>query len=295
MTFQHVLDESVVRLAEAGVPDPRVDAELLAGFVLGVSRGGVQAKAATSTRIDEADAAALAALVARRAAREPLQHITGRAPFRSIELAVGPGVFVPRPETEVVAGIAVDALAAATFPGRALPGPAGTALEGPIAVDLGTGSGAIALALASEVPHARVFGVEVSPEAFAWAEQNFAGFDNATAFLGDLVDALHELDGTVAVVASNPPYIPADAVPRDPEVRLFDPELALYGGPDGLDVVRQVSATALRLLHPGGTVVIEHGESQAADIAALLRADGWSAISSHRDLTGRDRATTALR
>jgi release factor glutamine methyltransferase len=151
--------------------------------------------------------------------------------------------------------------------------------------------------MATEVPHARIYAVEVSPQAFPWTEQNFreSGASNAIAQLANLAEALPELDGTVSVVISNPPYIPTDAVPRDPEVRLFDPAIALYGGEDGLDVVRQVSRTALRLLHSGGTLVLEHGELQAAEIASLLAQDGWHAISSHRDLLGRDRATTALR
>lgn len=275
---------AVERLAAAGIESPEVDAELLIGHVLGLSRGEVQAKAITGTEVSEADDRAIESSIARRSAREPLQHITGRAPFRSIELAVGPGVFVPRPETEQVAQFAIDALAAA-------------ASATPIGVDLGTGSGAIAIAMATEVGHARVYGVEVSPAAFAWTERNFreSGADNATALLADLATALPELDGTVSVVISNPPYIPSDAIPRDPEVRLFDPEIALYGGDDGLDVVRQVSQTARRLLHPGGTLVLEHGELQAAEIAALLAQDGWHAIGSHKDLLGRDRATTALR
>ena len=278
------LDSAVQILAAAGVPNALVDAELLVGHVLGLSRGGVQAKAATDAALSEEDRASLSDLVERRAAREPLQHITGRAAFRNLELAVGPGVFVPRPETEFVAQFAIDAL-------RAVPVPK------PVGVDLGTGSGAIALAMATEVPHAVVYGVEVSPRAFIWTRQNFreSRADNATAVFVDLADALPELDGTVDVVISNPPYIPAGAVPRDPEVRLFDPEIALYGGEDGLDVVRQVSASAARLLHPGGALVLEHGELQAAQIAALLKQDGWKAIAHHRDLLGRDRATTALR
>ena len=193
-------------------------------------------------------------------------------------------MFVPRPETEQVVQFAIDALRA-------------TATPEPIGIDLGTGSGAIALAMATEVPHARVYGVEVSPLAFVWTKQNFreSGATNATPVFTDLAVALPELDGTVSVVISNPPYIPRAAIPRDPEVRLFDPEIALYGGDDGLDVVHQVSATAWRLLYSGGTLVIEHGELQAAEIAALLRADGWSSVAAHRDLVGRDRATTALR
>lgn len=283
-TIRSTMDRAVGVLEAAGVPNARVDVELLVGHVLGLSRGGVQARAATDSGLSAEDAEAIAGLLERRAAREPLQHITGVAPFRALELAVGPGVFIPRPETEQVAQFAIDALAASASPR-------------PIAVDLGTGSGAIALALATEVPHAEVYGVEVSPLAFVWARQNFdaLGGDNARAVFIDLADALPELDGIVDVVISNPPYIPLGAIPRDPEVRLHDPELALYGGADGLDVVRQVSATARRLLHPGGTLVLEHGEVQAAQIAALLTADGWRAIAHHRDLTGRDRATTALR
>ena len=283
-TVASVLTRFVDLLTRAGVPSPDVDAELLIGFVLGMSRGGVQAKAIIGTTVTAADVAAIAVLVERRAAREPLQHITGRAPFRSLELAVGPGVFVPRPETEQVAQFAIDALRAAAGPE-------------PIGIDLGTGSGAIALALATEVPHARVYGVENSPEAFIWTRQNFreSGADNAHAVFIDLGAALPELDGTVAVVISNPPYIPLGAIPRDPEVRLFDPEHALYGGEDGLDVVRQVSKAARRLLHPGGTLVLEHGELQAAAITHILAADGWRAISTHPDFLGRDRATTALR
>jgi release factor glutamine methyltransferase len=220
----------------------------------------------------------------RRVAREPLQHITGVAYFRSLALAVGPGVFVPRPETEQVAQFAIDALKA-------------VAGAEPVAVDLGTGSGAIAFAMATEVPHSLVYAVEVSPEAFEWTTRNReqTGATNATLLLGDLADAFPELDDTVDVVISNPPYIPADAIPRDLEVRLHDPSVALYGGADGLDVVHQVSRAATRLLHAGGTLVLEHGELQGAAIAELLRADGWVAVATHRDLLGRDRATTALR
>jgi len=283
-TVSGALEGAVSQLTLAGVVNPRVDAELLVGHVLDLNRGQVQSKAITDAALTSADALTIAELVSRRAAREPLQHITGRAPFRSLNLAVGPGVFVPRPETEQVVQFAIDALRA-------------TASAEPIGVDLGTGSGAIALAMATEVPHARVYGIEVSPLAFVWTTQNFreSGAENATAVFVDLADALPEFDGTVSVVISNPPYIPRAAVPRDPEVRLFDPEIALYGGDDGLDVVHRVSATAWRLLYSGGTLVIEHGELQAAEIAALLRDDGWSSVATHRDLVGRDRATTALR
>ncbi|GAA1523373.1 peptide chain release factor N(5)-glutamine methyltransferase [Agromyces terreus] len=282
-SFRAVREAAVARLTAAGVPDPEVDAELLLGHVLGLSRGGVQARSIMGGEIGETDAAELRRLVERRAAREPLQHITGRAPFRNLELLVGPGVLVPRPETEGVAELAIEAL-------RSMPEPQ------PIAVDLGTGSGAIALALATEVPHAGVYAVELSPEAAEWARRNIAetGADGELV-VGDLAEALPELDGTVSVVVSNPPYVPAAAIPADPEVHLHDPVVALYGGADGLEVIRALSMRALALLRPGGVLVIEHFETQSAQIAELLAADGWRAIAHHRDLTMRDRATTAVR
>lgn len=270
------------RLAAVGVPDPVVDAELLAGHVLGTSRGEVQAAVIRGDEIAEHDASALVAAVARRETREPLQHITGTAPFRHLELAVGPGVFVPRPETETVVQYAIDALLNSAEPA-------------PIGIDLGTGSGAIALAMATEVPHSRVFAAELSEDAFVWASRNVAGVDNLTLVQSDLREAFPELDGAASVVISNPPYVPNAAIPRDPEVRLFDPALALYGGEDGLDIVRVLSSRALRLLHPGGLLVIEHGELQGESIRNILTEDGWRATATHRDLTLRDRATTALR
>ncbi|MGO4486827.1 peptide chain release factor N(5)-glutamine methyltransferase [Microbacterium sp. 2RAF4] len=277
-----VVRAAAQRLADVGVPDPLVDAELLAGHVLGRRRGEVQAAIVRGDPVDEVDAVVLESVVARRAAREPLQHITGTAPFRHLELAVGPGVFVPRPETETVVQYAIDALVNSAEPA-------------PIGIDLGTGSGAIALAMATEVPHARIFAAELSEDAHAWASRNVEGVENLTLVLSDLRDAFPELDGTASVVISNPPYVPDTAVPRDPEVRLFDPAMALYGGEDGLDIVRVLSGRALRLLRPGGLLVIEHGELQGESIREILTVDGWRAAATHRDLTLRDRATTALR
>ncbi|WP_232818928.1 peptide chain release factor N(5)-glutamine methyltransferase [Homoserinimonas sp. OAct 916] len=271
-------------LSAAGISDPQVDADLLIGFVLDASRGRVQAMAITDTAVSPDDAATINELTTRRAAREPLQHITGQAPFRSLVLAVGPGVFVPRPETEQVTQIAIDRLNQSELPE-------------PIAVDLGTGSGAIALALATEVPRARVFAVEKSVDAFLWTRRNFdaVAAPNATLVLGDLADAFPEIDGTADVVISNPPYIPDAAIPREVEVRLHDPGAALYGGEDGLDVVRAVSTRAQMLLHPGGTLILEHGEEQGPGIRALLAADGWRTPRTTPDLSGRDRATSAIR
>ncbi|MBH0084534.1 peptide chain release factor N(5)-glutamine methyltransferase [Salinibacterium sp. SWN167] len=270
-------------LGAAGVPSPTVDAELLVAHVLELSRGELRVRLVTGALVPSAAEATVRELFARRAAREPLQHITGIAPFRNLELRVGPGVFVPRPETETVVQFAIDALTLSATPE-------------PIGVDLGTGSGAIALSMATEVPRARIYAVELSPDAMPYTSENFRryGADNATLINADLGDAFPELNGTVDVVISNPPYIPAAAIPRDIEVQLHDPALALYGGEDGMDVVRRVSTTARRLLHQGGTLVLEHGEEQAPALAALLTADGWNAVAHHKDLLGRDRATTAL-
>ncbi|MBX3117017.1 MAG: peptide chain release factor N(5)-glutamine methyltransferase [Homoserinimonas sp.] len=277
-------DRAVAELKAAGVPDPEVDSELLLGHVLGLGRGEVQARIAVGLEADGAQIEEFGSLVARRAAREPLQHLTGLAPFRGLELLVGSGVFVPRPETEIVAQLAIDALAVSEE-------------SDPVAVDLGTGSGAIALSIATEVPRARVYGVERSPQAHEWAKRNavMIAVGNFELVLGDLATALPELEGTVSVVVSNPPYIPIGAIPRDPEVRLFDPEAALYGGEDGLDVVRVISKRALSLLRKGGVLVLEHGELQAEAINMILEKDGWCSISAHKDLLDRDRATTAIR
>lgn len=280
--LREALRAAAETLAAAGVPDPAVDAELLAGHLLQQGRGELAAAALRGESFTPAQQADFAALVARRAAREPLQHLTGTAPFRHLELAVGPGVFVPRPETEIVAQFAIDALLAA-------PDPA------PIGVDLGTGSGAIAAAMATEVAHAEIYAAEKSAAAWEWAQRNTVGIPNLTLVHADLADAFDELAGRAHVVISNPPYVPDAAVPRDVEVRLYDPPEALYGGEDGLDIVRILSQRAAFLLRPGGLLVIEHGELQGEAIRDILRADGWRMPQTHPDLTSRDRATTATR
>lgn len=276
---------AVDALSGAGIADPQVDAELLVAWALGpdAGRGDVHAALVRGDALDAGRAQRLRDAVTRRLAREPLQHITGQAPFRHLTLAVGPGVFVPRPETEIVAQHAIDALVAWADPR-------------PEAIDLGTGSGAIALAMATEVPHAVVHAVERSDAAIAWTRRNVAAIaPDVDLIHGDLADLSADLDGRMAVVASNPPYVPSEAIPRDPEVRLHDPDEALYGGEDGLDVVRIISRVAMRLARPGGSIVLEHGEWQGEAIRELLEADGWSRAATHRDLTGRDRATTAVR
>ncbi|GAA3692522.1 peptide chain release factor N(5)-glutamine methyltransferase [Zhihengliuella alba] len=273
------------RLAAAGVPSARTDAELLAAHVLGVGRGRIGALRLAGHVLAADDAERIDALVDERAARVPLQHLTGVAYFRHLELRVGPGVFVPRPETEELAGLAIEA-AAAVIERR------GSA----VVVDLGTGSGAVAAAVASELPAARVHAVELSEHAAAWAEQNLAPH-GVELRLGDLRTAFGDLDGSVDVVVSNPPYIPDGAVPVDPEVREHDPSLALYGGgADGMELPRAVERTAARLLVPGGFVALEHAEVQEAAMQDMFRAAGaWTSVAGHRDLTGRPRCTSAVR
>lgn len=284
MLLRELVVHATERFQESGIDSAEVDAQLLAGHLLGLSRGQVQSEMIRGAELSEAQAEKLTEMFGRRLLREPLQHITGVAYFRNLELAVGRGVFTPRPETEFVAQLAIDALNAVKS-------------EAPIAIDLGTGSGAIALAMATEVIHARVFAVEKSNEAFPFTQQNFQKYSDASAtlVLGDLADAFQELDGTVSVVASNPPYIPLDAVPRDIEVKLHDPQIALYGGADGMQVMRLVSQSAKRLLLPGGSLVVEHADSQGQQVCELLLADGWNNVLSHKDLTGRDRAVTATK
>jgi release factor glutamine methyltransferase len=287
MQLGSLLQTAVSRFEAAGIEQAVVDAELLLAHFLGCSRGELVTKVFMGEVATEQIAADFEALTGRREKREPLQHITGKAYFRNLELFVGRGVFVPRPETEMVAGLAIDALRAVASPDPSAE---------PIAVDLGTGSGAIALSLATEVLHAKVWAVEKSADAITFTRRNFEAYGfGAQLIHGDLADAFQELNGKVSVVVSNPPYIPNQMIPRDVEVRLFDPELALYGGEDGMDVMRQVSATAKRLLVAGGTLVVEHADNQSHQVIDLLTSDGWRQVRAHRDLTGRDRAVTAIR
>ena len=288
MLLKELVQKAADKFAEVGIDSSQVDAELLAGHVLGLSRGGVQAQILMGAAVSETQAEQLLNLFGRRLAREPLQHITGVANFRQLELSVGRGVFIPRPETEFVAQLAIDAINRSLVSGAIKP----------IAVDLGTGSGAIALAMATEVPQAKIFAVEKSNDAFPFTKANFETYAakcDATLSQGDLADAFSDLNGAVSVVVSNPPYIPAAAIPRDEEVRLHDPAMALYGGDDGMEVIHLVSATAMRLLVTGGELIIEHADSQSEQVRQLLLADGWHQVEAHQDLTGRDRAVTAIK
>ena len=289
------LSSAKAKLLDAGINSAQADAELLLAHVLGVSRGELKQRVILGGIITDDDAASFLELIKQRANRKPLQHITGKAPFRYLELNVGPGVFIPRPETEVVAGAAIEWI---RNQHRATDN-----IEPLIAVDLCAGSAAIALAVATECPGAQVYAVELNDEAHQWAARNIGQHSEVASrppvnlIKGDARTALSELNGQVSVVVSNPPYVAPDEVPRDVEVHAHDPAMALYGqGADGLEIPRGIVAAAARLLRPGGLFAMEHGDAQAAAVIAIITAIGaFTDATSHQDLTGRDRFVTAVR
>ncbi len=270
-----LLRAAAVELAAGGVASPAHDAEELLAHALGMARS----RLVLLDDVDDAAADTFRALVARRAAREPLQHLTGIAAFRYVELAVGPGVFVPRPETELVAGWAIEQA---------------RLLDEPVVVDLCTGSGAIALAVATEVPSARVHAVELDEGALGWAERNLAG-SGVELRHGSMDDAFADLDGGVDVVVCNPPYIPLEAWESvATEVRDHDPHLALFSGDDGLDAFRVLERAARRLLRRGGAVGAEHADVQGVSAPEVFTRTGrWRDVGDHLDLAGRPRYVTA--
>ena len=280
-----LLHDAESRLAQAGVESPRWDVEQLAAHALGIAKSQL----VLVGTVDADAAARLAELVERRVERVPLQHLTGRVGFRYIDVEVGAGVFVPRPESEVVAGFAIDWLAERPS-------------DGPVVVELCAGSAAIALSVSHEVPSALVHAVEVDARALEWARRNAA----ARAAAGDRPIALHhadvttslpELDGRVDCVVANPPYVAeSELAGLDPEVRDHDPRRALVAGPDGLDVIRDVVRRSHALLRPGGLLVVEHSDRQGESAPAVVRESGaWTAVADHEDLTGRPRFVTAFR
>jgi release factor glutamine methyltransferase len=284
-SVRELLVHAADRLAAAGVESPRVDAELLLSFTLDADRGQlIIAPPPAPVDVDR-----FKALVKRRVQREPLQHILGTAAFRHLLLAVGPGVFVPRPETELLVDAVLPALNAATDPQ---------------AVDLCSGSGALALSIATEVPRARVTAVERSAAALIWLQRNIddvAVGDRVRAVQADVADPdllarLADLRGSVDVVVCNPPYVPAAAA-VGPEVG-HDPAEAVFAGHEGLDLVEDVSRVAAALLRPGGMMAMEHDDTHAESVPALLSSTGtdvWRNIVDHQDLAGRPRYVTATR
>lgn len=277
-----LLASATERLTRAEVPSAANDAQLLLAHAWDISVGELQRRRLLGDEPPEPVERRLVDLLEQRAMRVPLQHLTGMAPFRGIELRVGPGVFVPRPETELL----VDLVLAEV----------GDRPEAQV-VDLCTGSGAIALAIKHEAPSATVDAVELDPMAHAWAARNaeLLGLD-VQVLQGPAESALPGREGTLDVVVSNPPYIPVGMVPIDPEVRDHDPEVALYGGSeDGLRIPLDVARRAQALLQPGGLLVMEHADSQGNSLPAALDHAGWSHVVDHLDLAGRPRAVTARR
>lgn len=271
---QAIADAAAV-LAAAGVDSARVDAEYLAAHAAGVDRARVM-----FSEPDPAFYPHFRDLVERRAQRIPLQHLIGTAAFGPVEVQVGPGVFIPRPETEALLEWAMKQ----PVPPR------------PVIVDLCTGSGALALALAYTWPQATVVAVEKSPEALVYARRNCAGTAIEVLEADVTVPGLlAERNGTVDLLVSNPPYIP-DGAELDPEVIDHDPAAALFGGPDGMSVIVPIIALAARLLRPGGTLGVEHDDTTADRVVAALERDGtFGDITARLDLTGRPRFVTATR
>jgi len=270
-------------LDRAGVPNSGVDAEELAAHLLGISRTRLgMTPLVEDTWIDRYND-----LIAKRAERIPLQHLIGSVQFGRAKLVVGPGVFIPRPETESLVAWALDAIAKVTQP---------------LVVDLCAGSGAIALAISAARPDARVIAVERSPSALSWARRNVvqhmdAGGTRVELRGGDVFDQrlLFDLDGKADLVTANPPYVPV-GTPVQPEVLEFDPPEAVFGGPDGLAVIKPLISIAAGLLAVGGALAIEHDDTQGETVPALLRARRvLDDVVEHSDLTGRPRFVTARR
>jgi release factor glutamine methyltransferase len=274
-----LLREASATLAAAGVPSPDHDAAALLAHATGRERVAL----ALGGDVRPEEAADFAALVRRRAARVPLQHLVGSTGFRYVDIEVGPGVFIPRPETELLAGWAVEEARTVLATGRT-----------PVVVDLCTGSGAIAASVVTEVAGALVHAVELDPAAFCWAERNLAhlGVDLRD---GDMAEAFHDLDGTVDVVVCNPPYIPlTEYAGVDREAREHDPAMALFSGEDGLEAIRVLERVAARLLRPGGQVGAEHADLQGETAPHVFVASGrWADVRDHEDLAGRARYLTA--
>ncbi|GAY12422.1 peptide chain release factor N(5)-glutamine methyltransferase [Pseudonocardia sp. N23] len=277
------LMEAERTLAAAGVASPRVDAEYLAALVVGVDRGRLP----TVPLVDADVVDAFQQLVARRATREPLQHILGTAVLGPAEVAVGPGVFVPRPETELLLEWGLKAIAD---------------VSSPLVVDLCTGSGALAIAIAASRPDARVHAVEADPGALVWTRRNAdahatAGGTPITVHAADVRwnDLLVEHEAKVDLVVCNPPYVP-DGTPVPAEVADWDPSGAVFGGPDGLEIIRAVITTAAGLLRHGGRLGIEHDDTHGETVPALFaRRRVFSDVADHLDFTGRPRFVTARR
>jgi release factor glutamine methyltransferase len=281
LTFKEFLRGGKEQLAAAGFPE--VEAEILLAHTLGISRMDLHnpltvenalAAIGDMTVVEET----FWKLLDRRCAHEPLQYLTGVAYFRHLEIKVGPGVLVPRPESELLVESVLTHI---------------EKLSGAVSViDLGSGSGALALAIATEAPQTHVIAVEKSPEAIYWLKENVSFIDEKVRIVES--DVATALDGVKCdVVIANPPYVPdSQELPKD--VAEHEPAVALFGGVDGMKIPRLFISAASRLLKAGGFLAIEHHEDQGPEIAGVLISD-FTDILLHQDLTGRPRFTTAVR
>ena len=286
MSLPALIAEISARLATAGVPSPAVDAEFLVAHVSELSRGELLARIQRGYELDPEQLSTLEGLVARREKREPLQHLLGVAPFMSFEVRVGPGVFVPRPETESLAERAIQT--ASTM---------AVGDDGLRIVDLCAGSGVLAIALARAIPHATVQAWEVSDEALPYLRGNVEELAPDIRIEHASVEtwAAGTASSSVDMVVSNPPYVPDGEIPNDPEVQLFDPGLALYGGTDGLDVIRVIAEGSVRALRSGGILMLEHSNLQGSAVRDVVQSTGFRAVSTETDLVGRERFTWGYR
>jgi release factor glutamine methyltransferase len=282
MSLADLVATTTLRLEKAGVPSPQADAQLIAAHLLDISRGELVARVHRGDDAPLELAEAVEALVMRREKREPLQHLLGVAPFMSFEVSVGPGVFIPRPETESLAERAIHV--AQTL---------GVGDRGTTIVDLCAGSGVLGICLAREVPWASVTAVEASDTAIPYLTQNVSRLAPGVSIRHDTVDGATEAfpPGSVDLIVSNPPYVPVGERPNEPEVSEFDPPEALFGGPDGMQVIEQVVAFAEGALRPGGVVIIEHANVQGASVRSLLENAGFRLVATEQDLLARDRFT----
>ena len=276
VTSRGLLAEGARRLAEAGLPTARQDAEWLLAAVLGRERFALYLE--PDRAVVEAAGGRFRALVARRADHEPLQHLLGYEDFCGLRLRVTPDVLIPRPETEGLVEWALELLNASSSNGS------------PLLADIGTGSGAIACALAAACPDARVVATDVSPAALAVAEGNVRALGlggRVRVIAGDLLEPLAAEPAALNMIVANAPYLPSGILPSLPrEVFAFEPRQALDGGPDGMEVIRRLLTAAPAALRPGGRLVLEIGEEQAAPLAAVMTAAGFVDVAARDDLRG---------